>query len=210
MRKTTPAGKMQQTGRAALAVALLAFPLGGCIDQASDLQAASVTPAGVPVGAALVRRADVSPGGAALALASLEGPPPALSARFVQALVAAAGPREIVLAEAARARYLARGYLTTYPVEGGIAFEYVWDVFENGKARAQRLNDAVVVKGSGGAEAWSLATDQVLASLAAKSADELAAFLSNTPEAAAAARVGRPTVASAGAALKPLGYAPAN
>ena len=210
MRKTTPAGKMQQTGRAALAVALLAFPLGGCIDQVSDLQAASVTPASVPVGAALVRRADVSPGGAALALASLEGPPPALSARFVQALVAAAGPREIVLAEAARARYLARGYLTTYPVEGGIAFEYVWDVFENGKARAQRLNDAVVVKGSGGAEAWSLATDQVLASLAAKSADELAAFLSNTPEAAAAARVGRPAVASAGAALKPLGYASAN
>ncbi len=210
MRKTTPAGKMQQTGLAALAVALLALPLCGCIDQVSELQAASVTPASLPAGSTLVRRADVSPGGAALALASLEGPPPALSARFVQALVAAAGPREIVLAEAARARYLARGYLTTYPVEGGIAFEYVWDVFENGKARAQRLNDAVVVKDSGGAEAWSLATDQVLASLAAKSADELAAFLSNTPEAVAAAKAGRPAIASTRTALKPLGYAPVN
>ena len=50
----------------------------------------------------------------------------------------------------------------------------------------QRLNDVVEVKGAGG-DPWALAGEAVLASVAAKSADDLAAFLSNTPEAAPAA-----------------------
>lgn len=197
-------------GEARLACAGLALScalaLGGCVDQVADLQAASVTAAVSPV-SLVTRNPGVSPRGAPVALASLDGPPAGVSARFAQALVAAAGPREVALAEAARARYLARGYVTAYPVEGGMAFAYVWDVFESGKARAQRLSDAVVVKGGAGADAWDLATDAVLADLAAKSADDLAAFLSNTPEAIAAA--GRPAVAAAAAPLKPLSYAPA-
>ncbi len=63
--------------------------------------------------------------------------------------------------------------------------------------RVQRLSDAVEVKGAGD-DPWALAGEAVLTSVAAKSADDLAAFLSNTPEAAAAAE---PPAATA------LGYA---
>ena len=194
----------------AAALTLAAALLGGCVDQAADLQAANLQAgAAAPVAAsAITRRPDVSPRGASLALASLDCPSPAAAARYAQALAAAAPAREISLTASAKARYVARGYVTAYAVEGGTAFEYVWDVFEAGKARAQRLSDAVVVKGEPGADAWSLATDTVLAELAGKSADDLAAFLSNTPEAATAAKAGRPSVAAAGSAAKPLAYAP--
>ena len=189
----------------ALTLALAAMLLAGCVDQAADLQAGASASA---TASAITRRPDVSPRGASLALASLDCPSPAAAARYAQALVAAAPAREISLAASAKARYVARGYVTAYAVEGGTAFEYVWDVFEAGKARAQRLSDAVVVKGEPGADAWSLASDTVLAELAGKSADDLAAFLSNTPEAAAAAKAGRPSVAAAASATKPLAYAP--
>ncbi len=48
---------------------------------------------------------------------------------------------------------------------------------------------------------WALAGEAVLASVAAKSADDLAAFFSNTPEAAPAAAAAEPSTEKA------LGYA---
>ena len=198
-------------GSRTLAALALAACLSGCVEQLADLrpgggEATQVT-AGLPVPSNIARRADVSPGGVVVALASLDGPPQAISAQFAQALVAQAGPREIVLGEAAKARYLVRGYLSAYAVEGGTAFGYVWDVFETGKARAQRLTDAVVIKDSNAADPWSLAGEAVLTSLAAKSADDIAAFLSNTPEAIAAAKLDKTHVAGTPLATKPLGYA---
>ena len=86
---------------------------------------------------------------------------------------------------AAKARYLVRGYLTATPVEGGAEVDLVWDVFTPDKKRAQRLSDAIAVRGSGD-DAWAMIGDAALDSVAAKSADDLAAYLSNTPEAAPA------------------------
>jgi hypothetical protein len=59
----------------------------------------------------------------------------------------------------------------------------------------------IAVKGSGD-DPWALAGDAALTSVAAKSADDLAAYLSNTPEAAAVA-----AVAQDQAAATPLSYA---
>ena len=61
----------------------------------------------------------------------------------------------------------------------------------------------IAVKGAGD-DPWALAGEAALTSVAAKSADDLAAFLSNTPEAAAHA------AAPAPAAETPLSYAPLN
>ena len=47
----------------------------------------------------------------------------------------------------AKARYLVRGYLTASPIEGGAEVDVVWDVFTPDKKRAQRLSDAIAVKG---------------------------------------------------------------
>ena len=189
------------------ACALLALGLPGCVDTGSDVTARS---AGANVArTTLARRADVSPSGASVAFASLEGPPQAVSARFVAAFASEAGNRDIRLADPKTARYQMRGYLTAYTAEGGTAIAYVWDVFDASKQRAQRLTDAIVIKGAAG-DPWSLVDDRALASVAAKSADDLAAFLSNTPEAIAAARSARPALAAVPKpAAKPLGFAPA-
>ena len=89
------------------------------------------------------------------------------------------------LSRPAKARYLARGYVTASLIEGGAEVDIVWDVFTPDKKRAQRLSDAIAVKGSGD-DAWAMVDDAALNSVAAKCADDLAAYLSNTPEAAPA------------------------
>ena len=137
---------------------------------------------------------------ASLAIVSVEGAPPAIGADFDRRLDAAARSRDIAVVDAAKARYLVRGYLSASPTEDGAEIEYVWDVFTADKQRVQRLSDVIEVTG-GGDDPWALAGEAVLTSVAAKSADDLAAFLSNTPEAAPAAAVAEPPAGTA------LGYA---
>ena len=76
----------------------------------------------------------------------------------------------------------------------------MWDVFNAAKQRVQRLSDAVMVHGAGD-DPWALASDAVIVNVAARSAGDLAAFLSNTPEAAPAAAAAEPPAETA------LGYA---
>ncbi len=137
---------------------------------------------------------------ASFAIVSVEGAPPALAADFSRRLDSAARTRQLAVVDAGKAHYLVRGYLSASPTEDGAEIEYVWDVFTADKQRVQRLNDVVEVKGAGG-DPWALAGEAVLASVAAKSADDLAAFLSNTPEAAPAAAAAEPSTEKA------LGYA---
>jgi hypothetical protein len=120
---------------------------------------------------------------------SVDGAPADLSAHFNQSLSEAAAGRGIAVVDPAKARYLVRGYLTATPIEGGAEVDLVWDVFTPDKQRAQRLSDAIAVRGAGD-DAWAMIGDAALDSVAAKSANDLAAYLSNTPE-----------VAPAGAAL---------
>jgi len=137
---------------------------------------------------------------ASVAIVSVEGAPPAIAADFVRRLEGAARTRELAVVNAGKARYLVRGYLSASPTEDGAEIEYVWDVFAADKRRVQRLSDAVEVMGAGD-DPWALAGEAVLTSVAAKSADDLAAFLSNTPEAAPATAAAEPPAATA------LGYA---
>ena len=135
---------------------------------------------------------------ASVAIVSVEGAPSAAAESFSQAFAREARARDIAVVDATQARYLARGYLSAALTEDGASIAYVWDVFTADKRRAQRLSDAVEVEGAG-PDPWTLAGEAALNSVAARSADDLAAFLSNTPEAAA--------VASA-PAVAPLSYAP--
>jgi len=121
-----------------------------------------------------------------------------------------AAAHDIVIADAKKARYLVRGYLSASQTADGAEVDYVWDVFNKDKQRTQRVDDAIEVKGDG-ADPWRIVGEAALASIAAKSADDLAAFLSNTPEAIAAVRA--PAAATQPLTVseaKPLGYAPVN
>jgi hypothetical protein len=193
--------------RQAAIVIVAAFGLAGCVETAAEM-----SPAADAQHIHLVRRPDVSLSGATVAFVSVDGAPSAVSANFMRDLAKEAAAQQIVLADPKQARYFVRGYLSAYETTDGAAVEYVWDIFTKDKARAQRLSDFLDIKGQG-ADAWSIAGEAALASVAAKSADDLAAFLSNTPEAVAGANSKAPS--SAAALLRPavdetkaLGYAP--
>jgi hypothetical protein len=185
----------------ALACAASALALAGCVEDAADLSHSEQH-------VQLVRRPDVSIANASVAFVSVEGPPAAIAANFDQELMRQAGQRQIVIADARKAKYLVRGYLSAYATTDGAAVEYVWDVFTHDKLRAQRVNDVLEVKGVGD-DPWTIAGPAALASVAAKSADDLAAFLSNTPEAVALAKPVDSAAATGDEAAKPLSYATA-
>jgi hypothetical protein len=167
--------------RAAFAAGVLALmaalALGGCVENTGEIAL------GADGASAFVRRPDASMAGATVAIMSLDGAPEDLAARFHASLDQAAAQRQIAVAPPAAARYLVRGYLTASPIQDGAEIDFVWDVFTPDKKRVQRLSDAMLVHGSG-ADPWAMIGDATLDSIAAKCADDLAAYLSNTPEAA--------------------------
>ncbi len=191
----------------ALTLGLCALGLAACTETVATAPPAVAPPTHIAA------RPGVSPQGAPFAVASVAGAPAAFSQRFANELQAAAAARNVAIAPPETARYVARIYLTAFPVEGGAAVAIVSDLFDAQKRRQQRLEDAILVKGSS-ADPWSLVDDKTLAAAAGRSAENIAAFLTNTPEAIAGApRPVPPTppARTAGADTLPasaLGYAP--
>lgn len=164
---------------------LCAGVLGGCVETAA--LSGAETPE--PHARLATRAAGVNPNGVRVALASLSGVPEPLENQMKDAFAAQAGERNIALADPAKAAYLIRGYVTTYPAATGTTVAAVYDVFDASKKRAQRLEDDIIVK-SDGVDPWSGFNAAAMNSLAARSADDLAAFLTTTPEALALAESG--------------------
>jgi len=119
----------------------------------------------------------------------MEGAPTPLQNQFMALFNADVIQQDVALTDSNSARYLARGYISAFPVDGGAKLTYVWDIYDRTNHRAQRLNDEIALKGSA-ANPWSLVDGAALQALAARSAGDLAAYLSNTPEALAAAATG--------------------
>jgi hypothetical protein len=180
--------------------ALLVFvALAGCVETASDL-----APSQEAMRTQLVRREGFAISGATVAFVSIDGPPGAISAQFSRALAREASSRDIKIADAKSARYFIRGYLSASSTKDGAVVAYVWDVFDRNKDRAQRVSDSLQVNGDN-SDPWRIVGEAALDSVAAKSADDLAAFLSYTPEAVAVAASAQTPAPDA----KTLSYAPA-
>lgn len=155
---------------------LAAVALSGCVESAGDIAPGAGSEQ-------FVRRQDASMAAATMAIMSVDGAPAELAAEFNQSLDRAAAQQQIATAPPTSARYLVRGYLSASLVQDGAEVDFVWDVFTPDKKRAQRLSDAIIVWGSGD-DPWAMVSQAALDSIAAKCADDLAAYLSNTPEAA--------------------------
>ena len=140
----------------------------------------AATPPSADPSAQFALRDDANMAGPTVAIASVDGAPADLSTRFRQSFDEAAAARRIAVAAPARAHYLVRGYLTASLIEGGAEIDVVWDVFTPNKQRAQRLTDAIGVKGTG-EDAWAMIDDAALNSVAAKCADDLAATSPTPP-----------------------------
>ena len=163
--------------------------LGAAIAALAGLAACAQTD-GAPASATalaptpLVKREGVSFAAATVALVSLDGAPEATAQEFRDALARQFAAHDIAGAGAREARYLLRGYLSASSADGGARLEYVVDVFDRRRKRQMRLSDEVAAQGSG--DAWSQMSAATLDAAAGKCADDLAAFLSNAPEAKAA------------------------
>lgn len=174
----------------------LAVALSGCNDRVSPAAISSPAPS------AQIAPSGYSPHPAAVAVTQMEGAPTSLQNQFMAYFNADAAKQDVALTDSAGARYLCRGYISAFLVDGGARLTYVWDIYDRANHRAQRLNDEVPLKGAA-ADPWSLVDSAALAALAARSANELAAYLSNTPEAlAAAAQTAAATAQNAGEAAK--------
>jgi hypothetical protein len=156
--------------------------LGGCVE---DTAQAPPQPA-APPSDNIARRPNVSPAGATVGVASIGGAPGGLDDKFQALFVDAAKRSDVSVAAADDPNYLVRAYLSAYPEgEGTTAVAYVLDVFDSKKQRTQRVEDEVLIRGQA-PDSWSLVGDDALAAVAAKSAADLAAVMTNTPEAIAA------------------------
>jgi len=133
----------------------------------------------------IARRDGVSPYGASVAVAGIQGVPASAADDLSHAFEKQARARDINFADAKNANYLVRGYVIASPAEGGTSFSVVWDVYDSKKRRTQRIDDVVFVKDSTATS--ETINDLALNQIAAKSADDLAAVLTNMPEAIAAA-----------------------
>jgi hypothetical protein len=156
----------------------IALSLAGCNDRVSPTVVSAESAQLVPSG--------YSPRPATVAVTAMEGAPSPLQSQFMAFFDADAAKADVALTDPARARYFAKGYLSAFLVDGGAQLTHVWDIYDHNNHRAERLKNDVVIRGSAD-DPWRLVDANALAALAARSAGDLAAFLSNTPEALAAA-----------------------
>jgi hypothetical protein len=173
------AARLWMTG-AALACGI---GLGGCVEDSAQAPVAAMPSSSSDN---IAPRPGVSPSGATVTVASISGAPGGFDDKFQAMLTAYAKRGGVSIADAGQPNYLVRGYLSAES-EGDAAtiVSYVLDVFDAGKHRTQRVENEVVLRGTA-PDPWSLVNDDVLATVAQKSAADLAAVMTNTPEAIAA------------------------
>lgn len=167
-------------------IASFACLLGGCFDmmRPAPESTAAVQPRNP------MRRPGISPAGASVALVAVAGAPQFLTDQFSATFAREARQHELTIADADKANYVVRAYLNASPRGSGTTIAFVLDIFDANRQRAQRIEDEVIVKAAAG-DPWSSVDQTVLNAVAAKSAEDLANFMTNTPEAIAASQ-GRP------------------
>jgi hypothetical protein len=122
--------------------------------------------------------------GVPVSVQSISGAPDQVTARFAGLLGEAAAERKMEIVPGDKpARFRVRGYLTAQPTEDGqTALAFVWDVYDERKKRAQRVQGESLVRRGGGGDPWAGIDQTVVAKAASDSADAIATFLTTTPE----------------------------
>jgi hypothetical protein len=119
----------------------------------------------------------VSARGATIAFESIDGPPQPVFQKLVENLATEAVARQVsVISREATPQYRVRGYLAAHVEGRRTHIGWVWDVYDADKRRMLRI----VGDEPGnrrGADAWSVADEQMLRQIARTSIDRLAAFL---------------------------------
>jgi hypothetical protein len=117
--------------------------------------------------------------GTSVAFESIDGPPPEIFRKLVARLNEEAQTRRLaVVSRESPSTYRVRGYLAARVEGGRTAISWTWDVYDAEQRRAFRITGAQSRPGKHKAsEAWTVADDEMLKSIAGSSLDQLAAFL---------------------------------
>jgi len=162
--------------RAAIAALWLAIgcALGGCAS-------------GGAVGGSLAM-ATGGNGGPTVAFESIDGPPPQVFERMVDALDSESKLRNIqVVSREGASSYRVRSYLSAQVSHGGRAvIAWVWDVYDRDQQRAMRLSGEEPA-GKAGRDAWLAADDLILRKIAQAGLSGLSAMINGTAPADAPA-----------------------
>ncbi len=145
---------------------MLALALAGCQETTATAARPRVDAPGVPV-----------------SVQSISGAPEQVTTRFAGLLGEAAAERKMeIVAGGAPARFRVRGYLTAQPTEDGqTALAFVWDVYDEAKKRAQRVQGESLGKRGSGEDPWAGIDQTVVAKAASDSMDAIATFLVSVP-----------------------------
>ena len=127
--------------------------------------------------------ARVSAPGVPISVESIGGAPPAVSGPFAGQLAQEAQARQMqIVSGTTPARFRVRGYLAAEPTEDGkTALSFVWDVFDTGKNRAQRVQGATINTARAGADPWASIDSATVSRAASDSMDAIATFLAAVP-----------------------------
>jgi len=202
----------------------LVATLSGCVEVLPQPESRSRQPAH----ASITPRPGVSPSGASIAFVGLAGAPETVRKLLGEAMTGEVNGRKLVLADVTEAKYIIRGNISAYTAGKSTQVAFVWDIYGADKRFRHRLQDVITISRIA-AESWSVVDERVTREIASRSAGQIAAFLTHTPEAIAkagkAAVAGAPAVrpnasaggtrggavirTSSGGNVQPLGYAPA-
>jgi hypothetical protein len=150
---------------ALLALAAAAFTVAGCA--ATDGRSTALAQVG----------------GATVAFDSIDGPPPQVFERFVEALNAEAQAKAMPIASReGSATYRVRAYLAAQISRGRTSIAWTFDVYEAGQQRALRLTGEEVA-GKPGRDAWTVADAQLLRRIAQNGMAGVASLMNGTREA---------------------------
>ncbi|MEN5081335.1 hypothetical protein ABE438_02525 [Bosea sp. TWI1241] len=114
---------------------------------------------------------------------SISGAPTQVTTAFASLLGEAAAERKMEIVPGDKpARFRVRGYLTAQPTEDGqTALAFVWDVYDEKRKRAQRVQGESIGRRSGGGDPWSGIDQTIVAKAASDSMDAIAGFLTTSP-----------------------------
>ncbi|MGL4975437.1 MAG: hypothetical protein ACRC56_09085 [Bosea sp. (in: a-proteobacteria)] len=127
--------------------------------------------------------ARVSAPGVPISVESIGGAPAGVSGQFATQLSQEAQARQMqIVGGTTPARFRVRGYLTAEPTEDGkTALAFVWDVFDKGNSRAQRVQGATVSSARAGSDPWAAVDAATVNRAASDSMDAIATFLAAVP-----------------------------
>lgn len=121
--------------------------------------------------------------GVPVSVQSISGAPDQVTTAFAGLLGEAAAERKMEIVPSDKpARFRVRGYLTAQPTaDGQTALAFVWDVYDERKKRAQRVQGESIGRGGSRGDPWAGVNQTIVAKAASDSMDAIAGFLTTAP-----------------------------